>query len=58
MEMLKINGKTVYKSVAHGPIFVLDKSEVLITDAVVADAEAEVNRLNEAIDKAKEQIGN
>lgn len=57
MDMMKISGKTVYKAVAHGPVFVLDKTEVVITDAVVADAEAEVSRVEAAIEKAKEQIG-
>lgn len=55
--MLKINGKTVYKAVAHGPIFVLDKTETPITAAEIADTEAEVARVNAAIEKAKEQIG-
>lgn len=57
MNMLKVNGKTVYKAVAHGPVLVLDKKEVPITDAVVSDVEAEVVRVTEAIEKAKEQIG-
>ena len=37
MAMLKINGKIVYKGVAHGPIFVLDKTETPITAAEVSD---------------------
>ena len=57
MAMLKINGKIVYKGVAHGPIFVLDKTETPITAAEVSDTEAEVARVNAAIEKAKEQIG-
>lgn len=57
MEMLKINGKTVYKAVVHGPILVLDKTEVPITDAAVDDVEAELARVDAAIEKAKEQIG-
>lgn len=57
MAMIKVEGKTVYKAIAHGPILVLDKQETAITDEVVADAEAEVSRVTEAIETAKEQIG-
>ena len=56
MAKIKVCGKTVYKAVARGPILVLDKQEVQITDASVADVEAEVARVVAAIDKAKAQI--
>ena len=56
MARMKVSGKTVYKAIARGPIFVLDKQEVQITDACITDSEAEVARLNEAVDKAKAQI--
>lgn len=58
MAMIKIAGKTVYKAIARGPILILDKQEVAITDETVADTEAEVARVTEAIDTAKAQIGN
>ncbi len=57
MAMIKIEGKTVYKAIARGPILVLDKQEVAITDATVADVDAEVARVTEAIETAKAQIG-
>ena len=57
MAMIKVAGKTVYKAIARGPILVMDKQEVAITDAPVADVEAEVSRVTEAIETAKEQIG-
>ena len=57
MAMIKVAGKTVYKAIARGPILVMDKQEVAITDATVADVEAEVTRVTEAIETAKAQIG-
>ncbi len=57
MEMIKVKGKTVYKTIARGPIMVLEKSDVDITSATVSDVEAEVSRVTAAIEKAKEQIG-
>jgi len=57
MAMIKIEGKSVYKAIARGPILVMDKQEAVITDAVVADVEAEVERVKAAIDTAKAQIG-
>lgn len=56
MAKMNVCGKTVYKAVARGPILVLDKQEVQITDATVADVEAEVARVVAAVDKAKAQI--
>ena len=57
MEMIKVSGKTVYKAIARGPILVMNKQEEDITDATVADVEAEVARVTEAIETAKAQIG-
>ena len=57
MAMIKIAGKTVYKAIARGPILVIDKQEVAVTEATVADVEAEVVRVTEAIETAKAQIG-
>lgn len=57
MEMINVKGKTVYKAIARGPILVMDKQEVQITDAVVSDVEAEVAKVTEAIETAKAQIG-
>ena len=57
MAMIKVVGKTVYKAIARGPILVMDKQDVAITDTVVADVEAEVTRVTDAIEIAKQQIG-
>ena len=53
---MKLTGKSVYQSIAMGPIFVLKQQEVCVTNAKVADAEAEVARVTAAIDEAKAQI--
>ena len=37
MAMIKVAGKTVYKAIARGPILVMDKQEVAVTEATVAD---------------------
>ena len=57
MAMIKVAGKTVYKAIARGPILVMDKQELVIADGAVADVEAEVARVTEAIETAKAQIG-
>lgn len=57
MAMIKATGKTVYKAIARGPILVMDKQELVIAEGSVADVEAEVARVTEAIETAKAQIG-
>ena len=57
MAMIKVAGKTVYKAIARGPILVMDKQELVFADGAVADVEAEVARVKEAIETAKGQIG-
>lgn len=56
MQMNKIQGKTVYKAIARGPIRIMDHKGVEITDAKVTDIEAEIVRVTSAIQTAKEQI--
>ena len=53
---MKLNGKSVYKSIAMGPIFVLKQQDVHVTNAKITDTEAEVARVTEAIEQAKAQI--
>ena len=53
---MKLNGKSVYKSIAMGPTFVLKQQEVCITNAKIEDVETEVARVTSAIEVAKEQI--
>jgi len=57
MAMIKVAGKTVYKAIARGPILVMDKQELVFADGAVADVEAEVTRVADAIETAKQQIG-
>ncbi len=57
MAMIKVSGKTVYKAIARGPILVMDKQELVIAEGSVADVEAEVARVTDAIETAKAQIG-
>ena len=57
MAMIKVAGKTVYKAIARGPILVMDKQELVFADGAVADVEAEVARVADAIETAKQQIG-
>lgn len=57
MAMIKVTGKTVYKAIARGPILVMDKHELVFSEDAVADVEAEVSRVTEAIETAKAQIG-
>lgn len=57
MAMIKVAGKTVYKAIARGPILVMDKQELVFSEGAVADVEAEVSRVTEAIETAKAQIG-
>ncbi len=53
---MKLTGKSVYQSIAMGPIFVLKQQEVTVTNAKITDTEAEVARVTAAIDEAKAQI--
>lgn len=57
MAMIKVTGKSVYKAIVRGPILVMDKQDGEITPEVVADVEAEVARVTDAIETAKAQIG-
>lgn len=56
MDMTSLKGKSVYSSIAMGPIYVMKQQEIHITNAKVSDVEAEVSRVTEAIEVAKAQI--
>ena len=53
---MKLTGKSVYQSIAMGPIFVLKQQEVSVTNAKITDVESEIARVTAAIDEAKAQI--
>ena len=55
--MTKLKGKSVYQSIAVGPILRWNKQEIEITDEKITDAEAEIVRVKEAIEQAKAQLG-
>ena len=53
---MKLKGKSVYQSIAMGPIFVLNQQEVQVICTKVEDSSAEIERVKAAIEKAKAQI--
>ena len=53
---MKLSGKSVYKSIAMGSIFVLKQQEVHVTNAKIEDVETEIARVTSAIEVAKLQI--
>lgn len=54
MQCLK--GKSVYKGIVKGPVVVLKQDEYLVHRRKIGDAEAEILRLEQAVDYAKEQL--
>ena len=50
-------GKSVYKGIAMGPIAVFRKNEYTVKRRRIADTDAEITRVNRAIELAKEQLG-
>ena len=55
--MLKFSGKSVLSGVAIGKLYIFKKQEYTLVREIVADAEAEVARFQDACEKAKEQLG-
>ena len=53
---MKLKGKSVYQSIAMGPILVLNQQEVQVSCTKVEDTAAEVERVKAAIEEAKAQI--
>lgn len=54
--MLKYSGKSVYKGIAMGKVLVFDKEEDMVKREKIEDADAEIARLGNAIEKAKKQL--
>lgn len=54
MQCLK--GKSVYKGIVKGPVVVLKQDEYLVHRRKIEDAEAEILRLEQAVDYAREQL--
>lgn len=55
--MKRLKGKSVYQSIAVGPILVWKKQEIQITDTKITDVDVEIARVKETIEQAKAQIG-
>lgn len=55
--MLKFSGKSVYKGIAMGKVVVLKKNDSPVVRGRIADADAEMERVNTALEQAKEQLG-
>ena len=49
-------GKSVYKGIAMGPIVVLKKNDYQVKRTRIEDPEAEIKRVDEALEKSKEQL--
>ncbi len=50
------NGKSVYKGIAIGPVTVVKKNDCSVSKIKIADPEAEIGRVTDAIDRAKVQL--
>ena len=49
-------GKSVYKGIAMGPIVVLKKNDYQVKRTRIEDTEAEVKRVDEALEASQEQL--
>lgn len=54
--MMKYAGKSVYKGIAMGKVLVLGKEEAMVKREKIGDADAEIARLGDAIEKAQKQL--
>ena len=55
--MIKLAGKSVYKGIAMGPIVVLKKNDAEVKRFKVEDSQAEMDRLQAAIEVSQGQLG-
>ena len=54
--MQSYQGKSVYKGIAMGPVVVLKKNDYQVKRTRIEDPEAEIKRVDEAMEKSKEQL--
>ena len=54
--MQSYQGKSVYKGIAMGPVAVLKKNDYQVKRTRIEDPEAEIKRVDEALEKSKEQL--
>lgn len=55
--MIKFSGKSVYKGIAVGPAAVLKNHDFQVKRERIEDAQAEIKRVEEAVEKSQEQLG-
>ena len=55
--MQYFQGKSVYKGIVMGPVAVLKKNDYQVKRARIEDSEAEVKRVEEAVEVSKKQLG-
>ena len=55
--MQRFQGKSVYKGIVMGPVAVLKKNDYQVKRARIEDPEAEVKRVEEAVEVSKKQLG-
>ena len=55
--MQYFQGKSVYKGIVMGPVAVLKKNDYQVKRARIEDPEAEVQRVKEAVEVSKKQLG-
>lgn len=54
--MIRVNGKSVYRGIAVGPVVVLKDEDFQIKRGKVSDTEAEIGRVKAAVKQAQEQL--
>ena len=54
--MQSYQGKSEYKGIAMGPVVVLKKNDYQVKRTRIEDPEAEIKRVDEALEKSKEQL--
>ena len=54
--MQSYQGKSVYQGIALGPVVVLKKNDYQVKRTRIEDPEAEIKRVDEALEKSKEQL--
>ncbi len=54
--MIKLSGKSVYKGIAVGPAAVLKNNDFQVKRAKIEDAESEIARVEEAVEKSQGQL--
>lgn len=55
--MMRFSGKTVYKGIQMGPVLVLKGNDSQVKRGKIQDADAEVERVGLAVEKAQKQLG-